>query len=102
MLFCNTDGSEWVSRYSYNASGQLLKITSGNEGEPSRETVYSYDDSGRPLNIIDDYTPDNPVTFRYDQQGRKTKVQVSRPVDYRSGSAVAGSPFDAADLPPNL
>jgi YD repeat-containing protein len=102
MRFGNTDGSEWVSRYSYGASGQLLKIASGNEGEPSRETVYSYDDSGRPLKIIDGYTPDNPVTFRYDEQGRKTKVQISRPEGYRPNVGVAGSPFQAADMAPNL
>ena len=102
VRFGNTNGSEWVSRYSYGASGQLLKIASGNEGEPSRETVYSYDDSGRPLKIIDGYTPDNPVTFRYDEQGRKTKVQVSRPEDYRPNTAVAGSPFQVSDVPPNL
>ena len=97
VRFGNTDGSEWVSRYTYGASGQLLKINSGNQGEPSRETVYSYDDSGRPLKIIDGYTPDNPVTFRYDEQGRKTKVQVSRPEDYRPNTAVAGSPFQVSD-----
>ena len=102
VRFGNADGSEWVSRYRYGANGQLLKITSGNEGEPSRERVYSYDDSGRPLKIIDGYTPDNPVTFRYDEQGRKTKVQVSRPEDYRSNTAVAGSPFQVSDMPPNL
>jgi hypothetical protein len=102
VRFGNTGGSEWVSRYSYGASGQLLKITSGNEGEQSRETVYSYDDSGRPLKIIDGYTPDNPVTFRYDEQGKKTKLQISRPEDYRPDLAVAGSPFQAADMAPNL
>jgi hypothetical protein len=102
VRFGNPDGSEWVSRYSYGASGQLLKIASGNEGEPSRETVYSYDDSGRPLKIIDGYTPDDPVTFRYNEQGRKTKVQISRPEDYRPNTAAAGSPFQVSDVPPNL
>ena len=98
----NPDGSEWVSRYSYGASGQLLKIISGNEGEPSRETVYSYDDRGRPLEIIDGYTPGNPVIFRYDERGRKTKMQISRPEDYRPNTAAAGSPFQVSDVPPNL
>jgi YD repeat-containing protein len=97
-----SDGPEWVTRYSYNASGHLLKTTSGTEGEPSRETDYSYDDQGRLLNITDTRTPDNPITFRYDESGRKMKVQVSRPADYRPNTAVTGSPFQVADMAPNL
>jgi hypothetical protein len=98
----NPDGSEWVMRYGYDVSGHLHKTASGKEGEPSTEAVYSYDDRGRLRNITDGLRPDNPVTFRYDEQGRKTKVQVSRPADYRPNTAVAGSPFQVSDGPPNL
>lgn len=98
----NSDGSEWVTRYIYDTSGHLLKTAGGKEGEPSQETNYSYDGQGRQLNITDSRTPDNPITFHFDERGRKTKVQVSRPEDYRPNTAVAGSPFQVADMAPNL
>ena len=98
----NSDGSEWVTRYTYDAAGDLLKTAWGKEGEPATETVNSYDDQGRLLQTTDSGKPDNPVTFRYDEQGRKTKVQVSRPADYRPNTGFAGSPFEVADMAPNL
>jgi len=39
--------SQWVARYAYDASGRLLKITSGVEGKTSTATTYSYDQQGR-------------------------------------------------------
>ena len=98
----NSDGSDWVLRYTYVGSGRLLKTASGVEGEATTETLYSYDDEGRVRNISDSGRPDNPVTFVYDERGRKTKIQISRPVDYRPNTAVAGSPFECADRAPNL
>jgi len=98
----NSDGSEWVTRYTYGPSGHLLKIAAGKESEPSQETDYSYDGQGRLLKISDSLTPDNPISFRYDERGRKTKVQVSRGSDYRPNTAVAGSPFEVADMAPSL
>ena len=77
----DSDGSEWITRYTYGTSGNVLKIASGKEGEARAETIYSYDDQGRLLATGDNRTPDNPVTFGYDDQGRKTAVQVSRPAD---------------------
>jgi YD repeat-containing protein len=98
----NSDGSEWTTRRTYDASGHLLKTISATGGEPSRETGYFYDGQGRLLSTTDSHTPDNPITFRYDECGRKTTVQVSRPEDYRPNTAVAGSPFEVADRAPNL
>lgn len=98
----NPDGSEWVVRHAYDASGRLLKFISGMDGGPTTEQVYIYDERGRPLSIINSSAPDNPVMFRYDERGRKTKVQISRPEDYRPNVATAGSPLSAADMPPNL
>jgi hypothetical protein len=89
-------------RYTYDASGHLLKTASGNEGEPTMDNVYSYDDQGRLSGIVSSRTPDNPIVFRYDEHGRKTKVKVFRPADYRPNIATAGSPFEVADMAPNL
>jgi YD repeat-containing protein len=98
----NSDGSVWVERREYDTSGRLLKTTSGNEAGSSTETVHSYDSQGRLLSITNSRSPDSPVTFHYDESGRKTKMQVSRPADYRPNLAVAGSPFSAADRAPNF
>jgi YD repeat-containing protein len=99
-LYHNPDGSVWVVSNTYNASGKLLKTTSGKEGGPSKATNYAYDEQGRLTSITKDGAA--PVTFHYDEQGRKTKVQTSRPEDYRANVSVAGTPFEAADTPPNL
>ncbi|MGA9390082.1 MAG: hypothetical protein WBV69_06510 [Candidatus Sulfotelmatobacter sp.] len=98
----NFDGSEWLTRYSYDPSGRLLKAASGEEGQATTETIYSYDHGGRLQNISDGSRPDNPVTFDYDENGRKTKIVISRPADYRPDVAEGGSPFEAADRAPNL
>jgi hypothetical protein len=98
----NSNGSEWETRYAYNVAGQLIQTAWGNVGQPAAETVYSYDGGGRLMSITDSRTPDNPVKFVYDKRGKRTKVQVSRPGDYRPNGAVAGSPFQVADSAPNL
>jgi YD repeat-containing protein len=97
----NSDDSVYMVRNTY-ASGKLLKTTSGKVGEPPAVTAYAYDDPGRITSITDPGAPDNPITFRYDEHGRKTKVQISRAEDYRANVGVAGSPFEAADRGPNL
>ena len=98
----NSDGSEWVTRNTYDSAGHLLKIATSNAGAPAWETNYVYDDQGRLQSETDSRKP--PVTFRYDEQGRKTRVAVSRAADYRPNVAVsAESAFDvAANFPPNL
>lgn len=98
----NSDGSQWVLRFVYDASGRLLKTASGVEGIPLTETTYSYDQQGRLQNIGDGGRCDSPVSFRYDERGRKTKMEISCSADYRPNTAVCGSPFEAADRAPNL
>lgn len=97
----NPDGSVWVQRKEYDTSGRLLKTSWGNQGGPRTDAIHSYDAQGRLLSITDTSAPDNPVRFHYDEHGSKIKTQVSRPADYRPNVARAGSPFWAADLPPN-
>ncbi len=98
----NSDGSQWVTRYAYSSSGQLLKTASGTEGQTLAETTYSYDRMGRLEKIATDSKSETPVFFHYDERGGKTKIQTSRASDYRPHMATAGSPFEAADMAPNL
>ena len=39
----NSDGSQWVTQYGYDASGRLVKTVSGVEGKVLTETSYSYE-----------------------------------------------------------
>jgi YD repeat-containing protein len=99
-LWRSPDGSVWVVRNTYDASGKLIKANTGKEGGPSQLTNYAYDETGRLTSIATSGAA--PITFHYDEQGRKTKVQTSRAEDYRANFATSGPPFEAADGPPNL
>jgi YD repeat-containing protein len=98
----NSDGSQWVSRFTYDADGRLVRIASGQEGKPFSGGNYFYDQQGRVEKIVNDGNAAVPVLFRYDAQGRKTKIETSRSQDYRPNVAVAGSPFESIDRAPNL
>src|SRR5258708_35255967 len=63
----NSDGSQWVTRYEYSNSGQLLKTASGIEGQALTATAYSYDGQGRIEKITADSRSENPALFRYDE-----------------------------------
>lgn len=97
----NSDGSYWVSRYEYSNSGQLLKTSSGNEAQALLETHYSYDSQRRIEKIISDDKGQPPALFRY-ELGHKTKIQTWAASDYRPNTASGGSPFDAAEMFPNI
>jgi len=72
------------------------------EGKPVTETHYSYDQQGRLQSVTTDGRHETSVSFRYDERGQKTKIEVSRAEDYRPNTATGGSPFEAADHAPNL
>ena len=69
----NSEGSQWSVRYDYDASGRLRMTASGNEGETSTPTTYSYDQQGRLQSISQGDRPGSPISFRYDEQGRKNQ-----------------------------
>lgn len=99
----NPNGSAWITGNTYNASGQLLRTSRGIEGQTPVESIYAYDEQGRPQSITDSQNPDNPIVFHYDERGRKTKVLTSRPEDYRPNVSIAAdSLFYAADVHPNI
>lgn len=98
----NPDGSSWVRHNKYDEAGKLLKIASGTEGQALSETIYSYDLLGRQQKIISPDSGKNPISFSYDEAGRKTSIMTSRAEDYRANMASGGSPFEATQMLPNL
>jgi YD repeat-containing protein len=84
----------------------LLKVTFGKEGEPGDETVNHYDNKGRLQSVTDSRRPDNPIAFRYDANGRKTRIAIVKPPDDSSGTrAISMSPdafFEHPEMAPNL
>jgi YD repeat-containing protein len=95
----NSDGSEWVSTQTYDANGRLEKTVSGKVGEPGDESLYSYDETGRPLTITSHPEKGGRIDFRYDEQGRKTTIQSFSPETLnraRSTSYGGGSLWDAS------
>jgi len=102
-----SDGSSWITRSEYSPSGQLLKMVSGVEGKKLSTTSYIYDDQGRVQKIVPDSQGEvpglsQPISFHYDQHGRKTSTVSSTAADYRPNTASGLGPFEALDLPPNL
>ena len=88
--------SLYVTRYTYNTSGQLLRMTQEIDGEADGETVYHYGDRGRLESITSSKDPGNPIAFHYDANGRRSKVAIARPVEGPEGlgerTAVSYSP----------
>jgi len=97
----NPDGSKWMSYFSYDNSGRLLNISSGAEGQ-MKQSSYLYDHVGRLQRIRHENKPEGSTTFTYDGRGIKTKVEISRPEDYRPNVADGGSPFEVVDRAPNI
>ncbi len=81
------DGTEMVTRYTYGATGQLLRKTiQNNKGDALGEIIYHYDDQGRLQNITNSTDFNNPIAFRYDADGMKTKLAISKPINLPEGT----------------
>jgi len=88
---------EWVTRYSYGNAGQLLRTTIQNEaGKQERETVYQYDDRGRLRSITDSTDPNNPIVFRYDPDGKRSKIAIAQPIEYPQGLGAVSRSMEAS------
>ena len=70
----NSDGSIWVTSYTYYADGRLLKTLSGKAGSAAdSQTTYLYDDARR---LVGMESGDNDkATYKYDENGRKSIIE---------------------------
>jgi YD repeat-containing protein len=92
----NPDGSEGIRAQTYDAAGRLAKIISGNIGEPSTETLYMYDETGRLLTITNGPKKGGRIDFYYDEHGRKTTIQSFDPKTLSRGqNSSLNPPWDA-------
>ena len=96
--FGNSDGTEWITTQTYDATGRLTKSVSGNSREPGLESVYIYDGVGRLLSITNSPREGDRVDFHFDEQGRKTATQRfdSKTLEWAQKTAFAISAWDAA------
>src|SRR5438445_2773833 len=70
----NSDGSIWVTSYTYYADGRLLKTVSGKVGSAAdSQTTYLYDDSRRLVGV--ESGDNDKVTYQYDEKGRKSIIE---------------------------
>jgi YD repeat-containing protein len=70
----NSDGSIWVTNYTYYADGRLLKTVSGKVGSAAdSQTTYLYDDARRLVRV--ESGDNDKVTYQYDEKGRKSIVE---------------------------
>lgn len=86
----NPDGSEWLTTNLYDSGGRLTKTISGKVGEPTSESLYTYDERGRLSETTDGDGKRTRTSYHYDQQGRKTSVKTFAPEvleRYRKGIA---------------
>lgn len=102
LLTCRTvqsDGSEWISTHIHDANGRLSKIVSAKTGQPELESLYTYDESGRPLSITNNPQRGCRIDFQYNSEGRKTAIQTFTPEAlqrFKGGVSVSGSFWNAA------
>lgn len=95
--FHNPDGSEWITKSTYDADGRLIRIVSAKPGEPPAQTLYAYDEAGRLMSITNSDSK-NRTDYRYDEQGRKTEVTTFDPkmLQRDKDTAFSGSGWQAA------
>lgn len=80
----NPDGSQWVTRYTYNPDGRLTKTATGKVGSsPSSKTTYLYDAAGRLVEVK--WGGRVQFRYQYDDKGRKSLIES----------------YDLKPLPPN-
>jgi YD repeat-containing protein len=81
----DSDGSIWVTSYTYSADGRLLKTASGKVGSaPHSQTTYLYDDAHRLAGV--ESGDKLIIRYRYDEKGRKSAIES----------------YDSKPLPPNM
>ena len=70
----NSDGSIWVTSYTYYADGRLLKTVSGKVGSAAdSQTTYLYDDARRLVGV--ESGDHDKGTYKYDEKGRKSIIE---------------------------
>ena len=80
----NSDGSIWVTRYTYYPDARLFKTVSGKPGSAAdSQTTYLYDDARRLVGV--ESGDNDKATYKYDEKGQKSFIET----------------YDAKPLPPN-
>ena len=92
----NADGSVSTIAYTYDGSGRLSETQFQMNGGPAGRTVYSYDDFGRPLRVVQieaDGSRRELEANQYGPDGRRTRMYFTPklPPDVPFGFAIEGT-----------
>ncbi|HWR36234.1 MAG TPA: hypothetical protein VN622_10230 [Clostridia bacterium] len=89
---------DYVTTYTYDADGQLLRITSSTSTPDAEQfsATYSYDDKGRLVSISSGGTV--TTSYEYDEYGQKRRVQHYPVRDAEPNAAVSGVQWENSDL----
>lgn len=92
----NSNGPEWVTKYSYHSDGRLSKIQSGNAGSaPDSETKYLYDDARK---LVGMQSGDKvQARYHYDEAGQKSLTVTFEAMRLAPNTAYA-SHWEGTDL----
>ncbi len=94
-----SSGPDYVTTYTYDAAGRLLKVTSGNDpsGAGKLDTTYNYDDHGQ-LHSVTSGTNDSDVTYDVDENGRRRGVGHFPVFTLTPNTAIGAMPWENGDL----
>jgi hypothetical protein len=90
----NTDGSEWVTSYTYYPDGRLLKTVASDVGKSTDSSVviYSYDNTLRLAEVKSTQGEESSVErYQYDDKGRKSVIETLNKTN-------AESPWEGTEL----
>jgi YD repeat-containing protein len=88
----NPDGSVLRSSYSYHGDGRIIEVRSRMNGDPVGKTIYSYDDAGRLVRVVDvghDGIERETEAYRYSPEGKRTKIFVVPKMEPNAGFGYA-------------
>ena len=93
----NTDGSEWVTSYTYDTDGRLLKTVTGIAGSRDRsETAYLYDEARRLIAVKSG--DKNQTCYQYNDAGKKKSAIESYDAEPLPANAAYAAHWEGTDL----
>jgi hypothetical protein len=95
-----SSGPDYVTTYSYDAAGRVVKVSSGNEGRSDTtkfDTTYAYDDKGQLLSVSSS-TGDRDIRYEHYEHGRNQRVEHFPVFSARPDVAIGAISWEDSEL----